>query len=181
MPLTNLFKDAYGSLSNIPTRIPYISLKSFPRERMLRPAEAALARAKLSLHPDEFLLIRLPPSAVVAAAGVVAELADPFIALILDARELTCILDRESYDEYAHRLLKAEVSDVSYRLITFEESLDHQLVSLAALAAHVLANAGIPLLALSGYAYDHILIPSHKADAALAAISDFQASLRDSQ
>jgi hypothetical protein len=148
---------------------------------MPHPAEAILANAKFSLHPDEFLLIRLPPSAVVAVAAVVAELADPFIALILDNRELTCILDRESYDEYAHRLLSAEVSSVSYRLITLEESLDNTLVGLLALITRVLADADVPLLALSAYAYDHLLVPAHKADAALAALSNFQASLRDTR
>ncbi|MFQ3646699.1 MAG: ACT domain-containing protein [Anaerolineae bacterium] len=144
-------------------------------------AEKILAQAAFSLHPDEFLLIRLPPAAVVAAAAVVAELADPFMALIVDSRELTVILERESFDEYAHRLPSAEVADTSFRLLTLEQPLNSDLVGLMAIMARVLADAGISLLALSAYAYDHLFVPAQQAEAALSALEEFQASLRSSQ
>lgn len=144
-------------------------------------AEKVLAQAAFSLHPDEFLLIRLPPAAVVAAAAVVAELADPFMALIVDSRELTVILERESFDEYAHRLPGADVADTPFRLLTLEQSLNSDLVGLMAIMARVLADAGISLLALSAYAYDHLLVPAPQAEAALSALEQFQASLRSSQ
>lgn len=141
-------------------------------------AESLLAHAAFVLHPDEFLLVRLPPAAVVTAAGVVAELAEPFIAIIVDSRELTLIIDRESFDEYAHRLLDAQVSDTTYRLLTLDQPLDSSLVGLMALISRVLADAAIPILALSAYAYDHLLVPTEKATAALTALEQFQNSLR---
>ncbi len=140
--------------------------------------ESLLAHAAFVLHPDEFLLVRLPPTAVIAAAGVVAELAEPFIAIILDSRELTCIIERESFEEYAHRLLDAQVSDTTYRLLTLDHSLESTLVGLIALISRVLADANIPILALSAYAYDHLLVPTEKATAALTALEQFQNSLR---
>lgn len=137
-----------------------------------------LAAAHFSVHEDAFLLVRLPPMAVVAVAAVIAELADPFITLIVDAREITLILDQESFEEYRHRLPNAEVAQTTYRLLTLDHPLTSDIVGLLAMISQALAEAQIPVFALSAYAYDHWLVPAHHATQALEVLHQLQTSLR---
>lgn len=145
---------------------------------MTQTAREILAHASFTLHEDEFLLVQLPPSAVVAVAAVIAELADPFIAFIVDSREITLLLDTESFDEYKHRLPSATIAEVTYRLLTLEQNLTNDIVGLLALIAQALADAQVPILALSAYAHDHFFVPTQQAELALETLTKLQATLR---
>ncbi len=135
----------------------------------------ALRSAQLYTDDILYCLVHLPPGAITAAAGVLAEIGTPFSALIADKDEVTLLVPQEAWDDFARRLPDHEVQ-AGYRLITFDLVLDMNLVGFLALVSQILAGAGVPLLALSAYQRDHILVQAAHFDAAWAALRQAQSS-----
>ncbi len=135
----------------------------------------ALRHAQLYTDDILYCLVHLPPGAITATAGVLAEIGTPFSTLIADKDEVTLLVPQDAWDDFAHRLPKHEVQ-AGYRLITFDLVLDVNLVGFLALVSQILADAGVPLLALSAYQRDHILVQAGHFDAAWAALRQAQTS-----
>ncbi|MBI5958897.1 MAG: ACT domain-containing protein, partial [Chloroflexi bacterium] len=64
-----------------------------------------------------------------------------------------------------------------YRLITFDLPLDLNLLGFMALVSRILADAQVPILALSAFERDHLLIPSDRFQTAWDALSNAQIKL----
>ncbi|WP_162910056.1 ACT domain-containing protein [Aggregatilinea lenta] len=133
--------------------------------------DAAQALAHASLYTDDALYIpvHLPASAIVAAAGALAESATPFSALIADKDEVTLILPQSEWESFAHRLPDHRTA-APYRLITFDQPLEFELVGFMALVSRVLAGAGVSILAISAFERDHLLVPAAQFEAAWIAL-----------
>jgi len=134
------------------------------------PAETvAEALQQATLYSDDYLycFIKLPANAVVAAASVVAEANNPFTGLLVDKDEVTLMLEEEDYGEYQRRLLGAEVSDIRYRLITFDVELAPTLIGFMATVSSALAEAGISLMPFAAYSRDHIFVSDDHYEEAL--------------
>jgi hypothetical protein len=116
-----------------------------------------------------YSLIHLPPQAITPAAGILAEIGQPFLALIVDKDEVSLILPTQNWQAVAHRLPGAEATH-NLRLITFDVVLDHGLIGYLALVSRALAEAGIPILALSAYERDHVLVPQEHFETAWATL-----------
>lgn len=125
---------------------------------------------------QDYVLIHLPQGAVTAAAAVLAEIRDPFSALIIDKDEVTLVLQRADFDDYARRLPDHKVSSHAYRLITVDTPLDPALIGLLAAVSQQLAAARIPILALSAFSRDHLLVPADQVDAALEALNGLRSA-----
>lgn len=138
-----------------------------------------LTQAVILVDDDTYVMLSLSPLAVIAAAAVLAEIADPFMMLMVDARELTLILEQEAFEEYGHRLLGHIVAVEPYRLITFDLVLEPTLVGFMAVIAQTLADAGIPILPLAAYARDHVLVPANRVDDATNALHQLQQKARN--
>ncbi len=130
-----------------------------------------LRTAPFLCDEQDYVLVHLPQGAVTAAAAVLAEIRDPFSALIIDKDEVTLVLQRADFDDYARRLPDHRVSSHVYRLITIDLPLDSSLIGLLAAISQQLAAARIPILALSAFSRDHILVPAAQIDAALEALN----------
>lgn len=133
-------------------------------------AAEALARATLLTDEARYLPVSLPVGALTAAAGILAESRTPFSVVLLDKDEVTLILPEAEWDVFAHRLPDHR-SGPLYRLITFDLVLDFELTGFMALVGRVLDDANVPLLALSAYSHDHILVPEARFEAAWAALA----------
>lgn len=129
-----------------------------------------------SLYSDELLyrLLKLPPNAITLAAGLVAEIGEPFCAFIVDKDEVSMMIPEGAHAAYSARLREASVSDKDYRLITLEAVLDPDLVGLLARIAQTLAAAGIPILTFAAYSRDHIFVPQKDFDKAILALQTLQ-------
>jgi hypothetical protein len=133
---------------------------------------------KTPLFTDDitYRLIHLPPRAIWAAAGVLAEIGSPVSALVADKDEVTLLLPDDMWRDYANRLSDWREGG-EYRLITFDQVLDPALVGFLALVARVLADTGVPLLALSAFERDHVLVPAAQFHEAWAALETARARL----
>jgi hypothetical protein len=125
----------------------------------------ALSQTVLYSDGMAYSLIHLPPQATTPAAGILAEIGQPFLALIVDKDEVSLILPTRNWQALAHRLPGAEATH-NLRLITLDVVLDHDLIGYLAHVSRVLAEAGIPILALSAYERDHILVPQEHFETA---------------
>jgi hypothetical protein len=125
----------------------------------------ALSQTVLYTDGVVYSLIHLPPQAITPAAGILAEIGQPFLALIVDKDEVSLILPTRNWQALAHRLPGAEATH-NLRLITFDVVLDHNLIGYLAHVSRALAEAGVPILALSAYERDHVLVPQEHFDTA---------------
>jgi hypothetical protein len=123
------------------------------------PNSALDAFKKAVLHTDDSLysLVHLPAPAIMAAAGVLAEISTPFSALIVDKDEVSLVVSGEYWDEFAGRLPEHRV-ERNYRLITFDQVLGLDMVGFMALVGRILADAGISILPYAAFERDHILV-----------------------
>src|SRR5688572_15349131 len=112
------------------------------------------------LYSDDFLyrFVSLPPNAIVVAASVVAEAANPFIALLVDKDEVTLMLEEEDYEEYKKRFLGHKVSEARYRLITFDVELEPTLIGFMAKISAALAAARITIMPFAAFSRDHLFV-----------------------
>lgn len=141
---------------------------------MSQTIEEALRQAKLVVDAREYALLRLPPRAITAAAGVLAEISEPFSALIVDKDEVTLIIPAEAVPDFAARLRDHVAAASSYRLITLDVVLEPTLVGFMARISAALAAAGVSILPLAAYSRDHLLVPSAQADTARQALEKLQ-------
>lgn len=133
----------------------------------------ALRHAALYSDGRNYCLVHLPPRAITAAAAVLAENGEPFSAIIVDKDEVTLVLEAASLEDFARRLPDYQAA-CNYRLLTFDLPLEHTLVGFLSAVSACLAQQGIPIMALSAYQRDHLLIPGAHFDRAIAAIRALQ-------
>lgn len=132
-------------------------------------AEDIFAHAPLRTDERLYRLVRLPAPAITAGAGLLAEAGTPFSALIVDDGEVTLVLPQEEWEQFSLRLPDLEEGGL-YRLITFDAALEPALTGFLARVSDVLARAGVPILALSAFTRDHILVPEDRFQAAWSAL-----------
>jgi len=138
------------------------------------PARQALASAVLYVDGLDYALIHLPAPAITAAAGVLAEIGEPFSALIVDKDEVTLVLPDEDWQDFKARLPDHHAAG-PFRLITFDLPLALDLVGFLALVSRALADAGVTVLAFSAFERDHLLVPASQLEQAIAALRETQA------
>ncbi len=132
---------------------------------------AAEAFSKATLYTDQtiYALLHLPAAAITVAAGVLAEIGTAFSALIVDKDEVTLVLPRAEWEEFANRLPDYQAGP-DYRLITFDIPMDLEIVGFMALISGVLAQANIPIMAFSSFERDHLLVPADRFEPAWNAL-----------
>ncbi len=137
---------------------------------MVQTVEQILAAAKLYSDYKDYIIVQLPAAAITAAAGITAEISEPFCALIVDKDEVSLIVPYEAWGDFSKRLPNHKVADKSYRLITFDIELEMSLVGFMARISQALADANISILTFAAFTRDHILVPADQFDIALAAL-----------
>lgn len=143
---------------------------------MPQTVEQALAQAKLVTDGTEYVLVKLPPKGITAAAGVIAEVGEPFCGLIADQGEVTLIIPAEAVQDFVARLPGHALSPNRYRLITFDVALDFTLVGFMAVVSAALAAAGVSILPYAAYTRDHVLVPVEQFDLAMTTLRKLQSS-----
>lgn len=123
---------------------------------------------------QRYRILKLPPNAITLAAGLVAEIGEPYCALIVDKDEVSLMIPQGARAAYSARLRAASLSDKEYRLITLEAALEPELVGLLARIAQALATAGIPILSFAAYSRDHFFVPQENFDQAILALKSLQ-------
>lgn len=139
---------------------------------MIQTVDDVLRSANLYSDGLLYRLVKLPPSAITLAAGIVAEIGQPFCALVADKDEVTLLMPDKARADFRARLRQAAASEQAYRLITLDLPLEPDLVGLIARLAAALAAVDIPILAFAACSRDHLLVPAEDFDKAMRALSD---------
>lgn len=139
--------------------------------------EEALKQANLYTDDETYYFISLPPRAIVAAAGVVAEAGQVFSALLADKDEVTLMLRQDVYDEFSKRLIDHSRHAETYRLITFDVELDSGLVGFMARISQALADHGVSIMPFAAASRDHIFITSGQFETAMNCLNQLKSSV----
>lgn len=136
---------------------------------MTQTATEVLSQAKFYSDEQDYRLLKLHPRAIILAAGIVAEIADPFTAIIADKDEVTLLLPFAYVEEFQDRLHNYQMS-APYRLITMDVELEPELIGFMAHISTALAQAGISVLPFAAYSRDHLFVPAEKYELAIATL-----------
>jgi hypothetical protein len=137
---------------------------------MSQTVDSALAEAEFYTDEQDYVLIRLPARAITAAAGVIAEIGEPFGALVVDKYEVTLLTYAGAAEEFQQRLHDVTISETTYRLITIDVVLEPVLTGFMARISTALADAGISILPYAAFSRDHILVPANQIEPALTTL-----------
>jgi hypothetical protein len=133
-------------------------------------------QSQLSTDEVVYTAIKLPAQAITAAAGVLAEIAEPFSALIVDKDEVSLYIPLDQYADFTKRLpLATQLGE--FRLITFEVEMEFDVVGFMAVVSAILAKANIPIMPFAAFSRDHILVPANQFELAWQSLQEAQASL----
>ncbi len=126
-----------------------------------------LKNLKIVTDDTDYIVVKLHPRAIIVAASIVAEIADPFTAILVDKDEVTLIIPQAMIDEFQERLKNHVVGNIIYRLLTIDVVFDLDVVGVMAQLSQKLADANIPIMVYSSFSRDHILVPKEHVTKAI--------------
>jgi len=141
---------------------------------MTQTIQQALSDATLYSDALTYRFIQLPSNAITVAAGIVAEAGQPFCAMIVDKDEVTLMLPEDAIDEFQNRLKLATISNIKYRLITFDVILEPTLIGFIAHITKALGESGISVMPYAAYSRDHIFVAEADFDKALSTLNSLK-------
>lgn len=144
---------------------------------MSQTIQEALRKATFFSDEKLYKLVRLPPNAITVAAGIVAEMSEPFSALVVDKDEVSLLIDDEALSDFSKRLYGHQADDVSFRLITIDVELEPTLIGFMARISAELASADIPIFPYAAYTRDHIFVPAEHHQTAIDTLKRLQSSI----
>lgn len=95
----------------------------------------------------------------------------PFM-IFRDKFEVTLLLDEIDFAAIRHAVRNAK-TEGNFRLLTFDIELDFSIVGFLAEISRILAEAAIPVVALSAFSRDHLLIKQNDLPTALKALGKY--------
>ena len=99
----------------------------------------------------------------------------PFM-ILRDEHEVTLMLDEADWGTMRHAVRDARIEG-GFRLLTFDVALGWTVTGYLARITEVLAQAGVPVAALSAFSKDHLLIKQDDLATALKALGPYVAEL----
>ena len=141
---------------------------------MPQTVKEALSAATFLPAAERNRLVKLAPRAITVAAGVIAEIGQPFCALIVDRDEVTLMIPDDAVVDFAKRLREHELGE-TYRLITVDAELAPDLIGFMAVLSQALADAHVGVFPYAAYTRDHIMVPELQLTLALEALEQLKA------
>jgi hypothetical protein len=135
------------------------------------------ARTKLHVWPERYWLVSLPPALLAEAAGLAAQSAGKFAALVLERDEASLTIEQGLWESSDLRA-RARAQEGPFRIITFDVDIDLDVCGYLAPAAARLAEAGISIVPQCAYLKDHILVHEKHLDKAVRLLEEFMSSCR---
>jgi hypothetical protein len=143
---------------------------------MTQTMKQILKQATFYSDGQGYAFVKLPATAITAAAGLLASIAEPFCALVVDKDEVSLMIPAEAWVDFGKRFVDAELSVQSYRLITMDVILQPDLVGFMAFLSEALAHEGVSILPFAAYSRDHIFVQANQFELALAALETLRSS-----
>lgn len=134
-------------------------------------AGSLLASCKIEVAAESFTLVALRHSEfaeLLQNTGISPRGASPFF-IFSDKDEVTLMLADDDIRLVRHALDEARIES-GFRLVTFDIVLEFDVVGFYAEISRILAEASVPIVAVSAYSRDHLLIKQDDLARALAAL-----------
>ena len=125
----------------------------------------------MSVSPETFTLVSVAHAdftRLMQNPEISPRMTAPFM-ILKDAFEVTMLLDETDYGTMRHALRDAKV-ERGYRMLTFDIELGLGVVGFLAEVARILAAAGVPILAISAFSRDHVMVRQQDLANALKAL-----------
>ncbi|MCY7346269.1 MAG: ACT domain-containing protein [Pyrinomonadaceae bacterium] len=118
-----------------------------------------LRKTRVEVAPETFFLVSLPHQdwlKLIQNPELSPRMTAPFM-IFRDQWEVTLLLDEIDFRTIRDAIREAKTAG-NYRLLSFDVELDFTVVGFLAAVTKILAEAEIPIIALSAFSRDHLLI-----------------------
>ena len=139
-------------------------------------ARELIKKASVNVAAGTFSLVRLEQAAfarLLAASELSPRLDAPFM-IFSDGREVTLLLDQQDLQHMRPGLGDAKLEN-DFRLLSFDIEMDFTVVGFIAEISAIMASANIPIVALSSFSTDHLLVKQTDLANALKALGPYVA------
>lgn len=118
-----------------------------------------IRRTEVKVSPSTFALVSVSEQnwkRLLDSPELSPRMTAPFM-ILRDDSGVTLMLDKADL-ENARPAIGGSKIEEGFRLLTFEAELDFSVVGFLAAVSGMLADAGIPIMAISAFSRDHILV-----------------------
>ena len=130
---------------------------------------AILSQSRWRARPERFVLVGLAPRERLVAVRLLEGVVAPFTQLIVEPDVVTLVLPEAEWRALRPAFPGARLQG-PFRVISFDLDLPDDLVGFLAAVSRALADASVPILAICGFAKDHVMVREEHVEKALAAI-----------
>lgn len=137
-------------------------------------AAELLRKTRVEVSPETYTFIALRHEdwrKLLESAELSPRMTAPFM-IFSDKREVTLLLDETDFGTLRHAVRDARI-ERGFRLLTFDIQLDFNVVGFLAEVSRILAEAKIPIVALSAFSRDHLLIKQTDLAQTLKVLSSY--------
>jgi hypothetical protein len=131
--------------------------------------QAILNQRRWLARPERFVMVAIAPAERALALRLLQTIDTPFANVVVEPDVITLTLPQAAWRELSPAFPRAHMQG-PFRAISFDLDLPADLVGFLAAASRALADAGVPILAVCGFAKDHLLVREANLAAALAAL-----------
>ena len=143
-----------------------------------KDAAALLRTAKVEVAPETFVLVgmRHEDWRRLLENPELSPRAESNFFLLRDPFEVTLLIEESDWRAMRHAARDAKV-ETGFRLVTLGVELGWDVVGFLAHVTRILADAGVPVGALSAFTRDHLLVKQADLGTALRALGEHVAEL----
>ncbi|MGQ9827055.1 MAG: ACT domain-containing protein [Roseiflexus sp.] len=135
-----------------------------------------LRRMRWSALPERYVLAGIDPRESAVAIRLLGGLRARLWQLFVAPDTITFILPEHDWRSISPAFPRARV-ERPYRVVSFEIDLPPDLTGFLAVISEALAAAAVPIVAISGFSRDHLLVREADLDHALAALDALVSSM----
>ena len=137
-----------------------------------------LRRTRVEVAPGTFVLagMRHEDWARLLESPELSPRAESVFMLLRDGREVTLLCEEDDWRAMRHAARDAK-AEGDFRLVTFDIELPWDVVGFLAHVTRILAEAAVPVGALSAFTRDHLLIKQDDLGKALRVLGEHVAEL----
>lgn len=137
-----------------------------------------LRQTRVEIAPETFFLFSLSHQNwlnLLENPELSPRMTAPFM-IFRDKFEVTLLLDETDFKTIRYAVRDAKI-ETNFRLLTFDTELDFNVVGFLAEISRILAEVEIPIIALSAFSRDHLLIKQTDLAKTLKVLGEYVAEL----